>query len=118
MSQLSDPAGRFVLLDEMLPRLLARELPGHRVTTVAAQGWTGVLNGELLRKAESAGVEVFLTADRKMEYQQRLAGRTFGVVVVAARGTRLDDLRLLGDALRNAVAAVRAGEVLHVAHGD
>jgi len=109
--------GRFVLLDEMLPRLLARELPGHRVTTVAAQGWTGILNGELLRKMESAGVEVFVTADRKMEYQQRLAGRTFGAVVVAAGGTRLEDLALVADELREAIATVGPGEVLHVGRG-
>ncbi|HEX8430024.1 MAG TPA: hypothetical protein VF625_02010 [Longimicrobium sp.] len=31
---------RRVLLDEMLPRLLARELPAHDVTTVAREGWT------------------------------------------------------------------------------
>ncbi|MDB4950395.1 MAG: hypothetical protein JWM27_3044 [Gemmatimonadetes bacterium] len=101
----------------MLPRLLARELPGHRVATVAAQGWTGIVNGELLRRAEAAGVEVFLTADRKMEYQQRLSGRTFGVVVIAAGGTKLEDLHLLGDALREAVASVTPGEVLHVSRG-
>jgi len=107
-------SGRFVLLDEMLPRLLARELPGHRVTTVAAQGWTGILNGELLRRMEAAGVEVFLTADRKMEYQQRLSDRSFGVVVIAAGGTKLEDLHSVADALREAVAAVAPGEILHV----
>ena len=117
---MSDPphASRFVLLDEMLPRLLARELPDHRVTTVAAQGWTGILNGELLRRMESVGVEVFLTADRKMEYQQRLAGRSFGVVVIAAGGTKLEDLHSIADALREAVAAVAPGEVLHVSRGS
>ena len=75
---------RRILLDEMLPRLLARELPGHDVITVAGAGWRGVLNGALLRKAEEAGVDVFVTADWKMEHQQRLAERTFGVVVVNA----------------------------------
>lgn len=74
-----DAQGRRVLLDEMLPRLLARELPGHNVTTVAQEGWTGVLNGELLRRAEAAGVAVFITADRKME----AAGLTAGVLFFA-----------------------------------
>jgi hypothetical protein len=106
--------GRFVLLDEMLPRLLARELPDHRVTTVPAQGWTGIVNGELLKRAEAAGVEVFVTADRKMEHQQRLAGRAFGVVVVAAGGTKLEDLRLVAERLREAVSHVLPGEVRHV----
>jgi hypothetical protein len=103
-----------VLLDEMLPRLLARELPGHQVSTVAQEGWTGVLNGELLRRAETAGFDVFLTADRKMEYQQRLTGRSFGAVVIAAGGTKLDQLQPLAPALRDAVASVRPGELFYV----
>ena len=114
MSEAESGHGRRVLLDEMLPRLLARELPDHEVTTVAKAGWTGVLNGELLRRAEAAGIEVFVTADRKMEHQQRLSGRSFGVVVLAAGGTKLEDLRPLADALREAVTTVSPGQVLHV----
>jgi hypothetical protein len=106
--------GRQVLLDEMLPRLLARELPGHVVTTVAQRGWAGILNGELLRTAEAAGVEVFVTADRNLQHQQRVSGRAFGVVVIAARGTKLTDLALVGDALRDAVQRVSAGELINV----
>lgn len=106
--------GRRVLLDEMLPRLLARELPGHHVTTVPQEGWTGILNGELLRRVEAAEIDVFMTADRKMEYQQRLAGRGFGVIVLAAGGTKLEDLKSMADAIRDAVGRVTPGEVLHV----
>lgn len=57
---------------------------------------------------------MFMTADRKMEYQQRLSGRSFGVVVIEAGGTKLEDLRPLAGALREAVARISAGEVLHV----
>ncbi len=105
---------RRILLDEMLPRLLAGELPGHDVITVASAGWRGVLNGALLRMAEDAGVEVFITADRKMEHQQRLTERAFGFVVVNAGGTKLEDLHSVAEALRDAVVRVRAGELLHV----
>jgi hypothetical protein len=100
--------------DEMLPRLLARELPEHHVSTVPQQGWTGILNGELLRRIEAAGIEVFMTADRKMEFQQRLSGRSFGVVVLAAGGTKLEDLTAMGHAIRDAVDRITPGEVLHV----
>jgi len=114
MSGLEPGSGRRVLLDEMLPRLLARELPGHQVTTVAREGWSGILNGELLRRAEDAGVEVFVTADRKMEHQQRLAGRSFGIVVLNAGGTKLEDLHPVTGFLRDAVARVAPGEIIHV----
>jgi predicted nuclease of predicted toxin-antitoxin system len=38
-----------ILLDECLPKDLARELPGHTVQTVAQAGWAGISNGKLLR---------------------------------------------------------------------
>ena len=40
-----------ILLDESLPRPLARLLPEHEVRTVAAMGWTGIRNSELLQLA-------------------------------------------------------------------
>ena len=98
----------------MLPLLLARELPRHEVTTVARSRWSGILSGDLLRLAEGAGVEVFVTADRKMEHQQRLSGRSFGVVVINAGGTKLEDLQPRAVPLRDAVARISAGEIIHL----
>jgi len=63
-----------VLLDEQLPRRLARELTGHQVRTVHQQGWAGLKNGELLRRAAREGFEVFVTADQNLEFQQNLSG--------------------------------------------
>ena len=40
-----------LLLDENLPHDLASLLVGHQVDTVAARGWSGIQNGELLAKA-------------------------------------------------------------------
>lgn len=105
---------RRVLLDENVPRQLARELSGHSTSTVPAQGWAGVLNGALLRRAEAAGFEVFITADRRLEYQQTLTGRSFGVVVLFPRRLKLEYLLPLAPALREAVSSVQAGQILHV----
>ena len=62
-----------VLLDEQLPRRLVRELTGHDVRTVQQQGWAGLQNGELLRRAADEGFQVFLTGDRNLQFQQNLA---------------------------------------------
>ncbi len=40
-----------VLLDENLPVELAGELSAHDVDTVIGLGWSGITNGELLRRA-------------------------------------------------------------------
>lgn len=103
-----------MLLDENLPRELARELPGHVVSTVAAEGWRGVLNGELLRRAEAAEFHVFVTGDRNLEHQQTLKKRTFGVVIVFPRRLKMEFLAPLTPALRDAVGTVAPGEIIHV----
>jgi hypothetical protein len=59
-----------ILLDEQLPRQLARELTGHVVRTVQSQGWAGLGNGELLERAAETGFEVFLTANQNLQYQK------------------------------------------------
>lgn len=106
--------GRRVLLDENVPRQLARELPGHSASTVRSEGWTGVLNGELLRRIQAAGFDVFVTADRNLEHQQTLASLVFGVVVLVPRRLKLEHLLPLVPMLRQAVASVRPGEIRHV----
>jgi hypothetical protein len=63
---------------------------------------------------EGAGVEGFVAADRKMEHQQRLSGRSFGVIVLNAGGTRLEDLHPLTEILQEAVARVSPGEMIQV----
>ena len=40
-----------VVLDEMLPAAVAGLLSGHDVTTAKAAGYTGLSNGDLIRRA-------------------------------------------------------------------
>lgn len=72
-----------VLLDENVPRKLKYRLaPEHEVITVPEQGWSGLLNGELLRAAD-AEFEAFITLDRGLEYQQVLRGLSMRVIIVS-----------------------------------
>ena len=77
-----------ILLDEQLPR----ELVGHEVHTVQQEDWAGLGNGELLRRAATAGFEVFVTADQNLQFQQNLAHSSLRVLVFAARSNALEDL--------------------------
>ena len=52
-----------ILFDQGTPVAIRHSLPEHVVRTAAEQGWSTLLNGELLRAAEEAGFEVFLTTD-------------------------------------------------------
>jgi hypothetical protein len=104
---------RRVLFDENVPRLLRRRLPELEVRTVQEEGWGSFKNGDLLRRAEGS-FDVLLTADRRMQYQQKLASFRMGVVVIIT--PRLD-LQLLETAIgeiRAAIDRVAPGEVIHV----
>jgi len=81
-----------VLLDEQLPRHLAGELGGHDVSTVQQRGWAGLKNGELLGFAADAGVEILVTADRNLQFQQNLSQSRFGIIVLVATSNALEDL--------------------------
>jgi hypothetical protein len=81
-----------VLLDESVPRPLARLLEGHEVETVGDFGWQGMRNGELLARA-SSDFDVFVTVDRNLPHQQDLARYAVAVVILEAPTNRMEDLR-------------------------
>ncbi len=62
-----------ILLDECLPKDLARELGGHAVKTVPQAGWASISNGRLLRLiADSGKFDVFVTVDKRLPRQTKL----------------------------------------------
>lgn len=80
-----------VLLDEDLPHRLRPMISGHDVFMVEYVGWKGLKNGALLRTAEAAGYDVFVTGDQNLPDQQNRKGRRMGVVVLTAH--KIEELR-------------------------
>ena len=81
-----------VLLDENVDRLLKPLFEtSFDVKTVRGQGWTGTQNGELLKAAEEA-IDVLVTMDRNMPYQQNLKVLDLAVVVIRARSNAYIDV--------------------------
>jgi hypothetical protein len=72
-----------VLFDHSVPAPLSPVLSGHTITEARTRGWDTLSNGDLLAEAERAGFDVFLTADKNIQYQQNLAGRRIAVVVLS-----------------------------------
>jgi predicted nuclease of predicted toxin-antitoxin system len=102
-----------ILLDESLPRPLARMLPEHDIRTVAAMGWVGKRNSELLRLAATA-FDAVLTADQNLEHQQNLDARPIAVVVLVAPTNRIESLRLLIPDLLSALQSLAPRQLVHV----
>jgi hypothetical protein len=71
-----------ILFDHGAPKGLIRALAGHTIVTAQARGWDRLSNSELLDAAEKASVDLLLTTDRRIRYQQNLAGRRLALVVL------------------------------------
>jgi predicted nuclease of predicted toxin-antitoxin system len=83
-----------ILLDESIPRRLGAMLTGHEATTVPKSGWAGIKNGKLLALAATK-FDVFLTADRNIEFQQNLSALPIAILIVLAKSNRMEDVRPL-----------------------
>jgi hypothetical protein len=64
------------------PKGLIAALSGHTVTTAQSRGWDRLTNGALLDAAEEAAIDLLVTTDRRIRYQQNLAGRKIALVVL------------------------------------
>ncbi len=94
-----------VLLDENLDHKLRKHLGDHEVFTVRYMGWSGLGNGDLLRAAEENGIEVLVTGDQNLAYQQNLAKRQIAIVTLSTIDWTIlrDNLSLIVAAVDNAV---------------
>ena len=99
-----------ILLDENFPVDFAKMLKGHEIVTVYSLGWSGIKNGELLRRAHGV-CDVFVTLDRNLEFQQNIKILPFGVVVVRAHSNRIADLAPHVTSILEAVCCVLPGQV-------
>lgn len=68
-----------IIFDENVPLPLRQFLADHTVTTVQAEGWSGISNGKLIAMVEGR-FDVLILADKNLRYQQNLADRTVALI--------------------------------------
>lgn len=96
-----------ILFDQGTPVGIRHSLSEHTVKTAAEQGWSTLLNGELLRAAERAGFDVLLTTDTNLPFQQDLKSRKLAIVVLSHNRWNL--IRTVLPRIATAVATARPG---------
>lgn len=97
-----------ILFDHGTPKGLARAFTGHVVTTAQARGWDRLNNGALLNAAEEAAIDLLLTTDRRIRYQQNLGGRKIALVVLTGT-TKWSQVRLHFERIAAVVNAAAPG---------
>jgi hypothetical protein len=102
-----------ILFDHGTPKGLARALAGHKIITAQSRTWDKLDNGALLNAAEEAGIELLLTTDRRIRYQQNLVGRKIAIVVLTGT-TKWSSVRLHFQRIAAAVEAATPGSYTEV----
>lgn len=80
------------LLDENLPKPLKKLFSQLDVKTVADLGWQSKENGELLQAMTETGIEILITVDKNLHYQQNLEKYSVQVVVLLTYDNRYKTL--------------------------
>jgi hypothetical protein len=99
-----------VVIDACIDPRLVEAFPDHQVQTLFDLGWQHLKDHVLLKQLEC---DVFVTADRGFEHEQDLKSVSFGIVIHVA-SNKNHFLSTTFPQLRQAVATIRAGNVVHV----
>lgn len=102
-----------ILLDNCVPRKLARLIIDHDVITVAVLGWEKLADGSLLDAAADV-CDVFVTLDKSIPFQQRLGHRPFGVIVLRAKSNRIEQLLPLVPDLLEVLRDMKPGQLREI----
>ncbi len=93
-----------IIFDENIPWPMAEWFPSYEVTSVQREGWSGIANGDLIKKIDDR-FDVFITADKNFRYQQNLRDRKIAILelptnrwprLLALKETILLELSTLG----------------------
>ena len=76
------------------------------------RGWERLVNGALLDAAEEAGFELFITADKNLQYQQNLIRRK--IAIIALKNAQWPVLRRSHERVVAAVDAATPGSYSEV----
>ncbi len=100
-----------VVVDASIDPRLVEAFAGDEAQTLFDLGWQHLKDNVLVKQLEC---DVFVTADRGLEHQHNLKSLSFGIVVVHVARNKIAFYRPLFPQLREAIATVRAGQVVHV----
>ena len=103
-----------IIIDECLPKRVVQLFAKHEVWTVPQIGLSGSTDTILLDELNARGIDVFITIDGNIEYQQQFQNRVFGTIVIRSVSNRFSDLLHLKEALVKAVMTVTPGNIIHI----
>lgn len=102
-----------ILLDNCVPRKLARHIQGHSVRTAAEEQWAH-LSDKALLDAMAGTFDALITVDRGIQHQQNMTGRLIVVGLIMARSNSLSALSPRVAELVRRIEAASPGTIVTV----
>ena len=81
-----------ILLDECVTKRLKKYLNEFEVLTVAQSGWSGIRNGKLMTLCVENEIDILLTIDKNLMFQQNLAKFPVAIVVLNSKTSKVEEL--------------------------
>lgn len=103
-----------LLLDECLPRKLARAFAGHEIFTINEAGFQGLKNGKLIQSASETGFEVLISVDKNIEHQQNKTNLPLAILILSARNNRIESLLPLMNEALKVLENIKTGEIITI----
>jgi predicted nuclease of predicted toxin-antitoxin system len=107
-----------ILIDECVNPRVKQAFKSHDAKTVIEMDWRGIGNGKLLALAEEKQFQVFVTVDQNLEYQQNMAARKLGFVVVHVPDNNIKYYEPIFARMCEVAEAVKPGHLIHVHSAD
>jgi hypothetical protein len=102
-----------IMADEGVPPKLCSALVRRALRVIGLpKEWKGLADGKLLAHAAANGAQVFLTQDRNIVFQNKLAKFSVGLVVLPIMKTK--PLIRMADEVAEACQRVSVGEAIFV----
>ena len=102
-----------IILDECVPRRVAKDLLPHDVSAVRQLKLAGLDNGDLLKAIEDR-FDVFLTVDQNLQYQQNLSASKIAIIVLVVPSNRYNDIVSLIPSCLFALNEIKPGELTSI----
>ncbi len=103
-----------IIVDECLPKRLIHFFSEYDANTVPQIGLGGYKDGELLNELDKRSIDIFITIDGNIEYQQQFTNRVFGTIIIRAVSNRFADLVHFERELQEVAKSITAGSIVHI----
>lgn len=103
-----------ILLDECVTKRIKKYLSEFDVFTINELGWTGKKNGELIALCLANNIEVLLTIDKNLEFQQNIKKYNITLVVLNSKTSKVEELVKFIPALKTQLTLFKGPGVLSI----